>query len=95
MCIRDRDDDLYPEIDRFDPERFNSEQSAEKQASFGYIPFGGGLRECIGKEFARLEMRLFASKMLRDYCWELLLDQNLELTNVPSPKPCDGLNIRR
>jgi len=89
-----QDEDLYPQSDRFDPERFNPEQSAEKQASFGYIPFGGGLRECIGKEFARLEMRLFVSRLLRDYSWELLPNQNLELTTVPSPKPRDGLKVK-
>ena len=43
-----QDKELYPQSDRFDPERFNPENPVEKQASFGYIPFGGGLRECIG-----------------------------------------------
>lgn len=88
-----KDEDIYPESDRFDPERFNPERSADKQASFGYIPFGGGLRECIGKEFARLEMRLFASKMLKNYQWDLLPDQNLDLVTVPTPSPRDGLKV--
>ncbi|MEM8832170.1 MAG: cytochrome P450 [Cyanobacteria bacterium P01_G01_bin.19] len=88
-----KDEEIYPESDRFDPERFNPENPADKQASFGYIPFGGGLRECIGKEFARLEMRLFAAKMLQNYVWELLPDQNLELITVPTPHPRDGLKI--
>ena len=88
-----KDEDIYPESDRFDPDRFNPERSADKQASFGYIPFGGGLRECIGKEFARLEMRLFASKMLKNYQWDLLPDQNLDLVTVPTPSPKDGLKV--
>ena len=88
-----KDEEIYPESDRFDPERFNAENSADRQASFGYIPFGGGLRECIGKEFARLEMRLFAAKILQNYVWELLPDQNLELITVPTPHPRDGLKI--
>ncbi len=88
-----KDDEMYPKSDRFDPDRFAPEHSADKQASFGYIPFGGGLRECIGKEFARLEMRLFASKLLQSYEWELLPNQNLELVNVPTPHPRDGLKI--
>lgn len=88
-----KDPELYPEGDRFDPERFSPEKEAERQKSFGYIPFGGGLRECLGKEFARLEMRLFASKLLRDYEWELLPNQNLELVTVPTPHPRDGLKI--
>ena len=88
-----KDEDIYPESDRFDPDRFDPQQPADKQASFGYIPFGGGLRECIGKEFARLEMRLFASKLLQNYQWELLPNQNLELVTVPTPHPRDGLKV--
>ena len=89
-----KDEEIYPESDRFNPDRFNPQQPADKQASFGYIPFGGGLRECIGKEFARLEMRLFASKLLQNYQWELLPDQNLELVTVPTPHPRDGLKVK-
>ena len=88
-----KDEEIYPESDRFDPDRFDPKQPADKQASFGYIPFGGGLRECIGKEFARLEMRLFASKLLQNYQWELLPNQNLELVTVPTPHPRDGLKV--
>ena len=88
-----KDEEIYPQSDRFNPDRFAPDRSIEKQASFGYIPFGGGLRECIGKEFARLEMRLFASKMLQRYQWELIPDQNLELITVPSPRPRDGLKV--
>ena len=89
-----QDEDLYPESDRFDPERFARDNAVDKQASFGYIPFGGGLRECLGKEFARLEMRLFASKLLKNYQWELIPDQNLDLITVPSPRPRDGLKVK-
>ena len=88
-----KDEEIYPESDRFDPDRFDPKQPADKQASFGYIPFGGGLRECIGKEFARLEMRLFASKLLQNYQWELLPNQNSELVTVPTPHPRDGLKV--
>ncbi|MEY4518544.1 MAG: hypothetical protein RLZZ499_1143 [Cyanobacteriota bacterium] len=87
-----QDKDLYPESDRFNPDRFAADNSIDK-SSFGYIPFGGGLRECIGKEFARLEMRLFASKLLQNYQWELIPDQNLDLVTVPTPHPRDGLKV--
>ena len=88
-----KDEEIYPQSDRFDPDRFAPDQPVDRQTSFGYIPFGGGLRECIGKEFARLEMRLFASKLLKNYQWELLPDQNLELVTVPTPHPRDGLKV--
>ncbi len=88
-----QDDTIYTDSDRFDPDRFSPERAEDKKTSFGYIPFGGGLRECIGKEFARLEMRIFAAKLLQNYEWDLLPNQNLDLITVPSPRPKDGIRI--
>ena len=89
-----QDPALYPDCDRFDPDRFDPANSADKQAVFGYVPFGGGMRECLGKEFARLEMRIFAAMLARDYQWQLLPDQDLTLVQVPTPHPRDGLKVR-
>ena len=41
----------------------------------------------LGKEFARLEMKLFAVHLLRHYSWELLPDQDLSMVIVPTPHP--------
>jgi retinoid hydroxylase len=89
-----KDSAIYSESDRFDPDRFSTTRQEDKQANFAYIPFGGGLRECLGKEFARLEMRIFASLLLQKYQWELLPNQNLELVTVPTPHPKDGLKVK-
>ncbi|MDQ2098695.1 MAG: cytochrome P450 [Tychonema bourrellyi B0820] len=86
-----QDATVYPEPDRFNPDRFNSERSAKP---FSYVPFGGGLRECLGKEFARLEMKLFAARMIRECDWELLPNQDLNLIRVPTPHPRDGLRVK-
>jgi len=85
------DSQLYPEPERFNPDRFSLERSAKP---FSYVPFGGGLRECLGKEFARLEMKLFAAKIIREFEWELLPDQDLNLIAVPTPRPRDGLRVK-
>jgi hypothetical protein len=74
--------------------RFDGDRAEDKQKPFGHVPFGGGLRECIGKEFARLEIKLFAARLLRGYGWELLPDQDLEMVVIPTPKPRDGLKVR-
>src|SRR4028119_210814 len=86
-----QDTQLYPEPERFDPDRCSSERSPKP---FSYVPFGGGLRECLGKEFARLEMKLFAAKIVREFEWELLPDQDLNLITVPTPHPRDGLRVK-
>ena len=61
---------------------------------FSYLPFGGGIRECLGKEFARLEMKLFAVRLVQNYTWELLPAQNLEMISVPVPHLQDGLKVK-
>jgi cytochrome P450 family 135 len=45
-------EDLYPRADEFRPERF-LEEGAE---SYAWLPFGGGIRRCIGAALAHAEM---------------------------------------
>jgi cytochrome P450 family 135 len=53
--------DLYPSPLEFRPERF-VDGSAE---SYAWIPFGGGVRRCIGASFAQVEMRVVLREVLR------------------------------
>ncbi|EDX74980.1 Cytochrome P450 superfamily [Coleofasciculus chthonoplastes PCC 7420] len=87
------DSDIYTQPEQFDPERFNPERAEDKSKPFSYVPFGGGVRECLGREFAKLEMKLFTALLVRDYQWELLPEQNLDMVAVPTPHPRDGLRV--
>jgi len=92
-----KDAELYPQPDRFDPDRFSADRLQTQtldQQKFGYLPFGSGIRECLGKEFARLEMKIFAAHLARSYTWELLPNQNLEMVTIPTPHPRDGLKVQ-
>jgi cytochrome P450 len=44
---------LWPDPDRFDPDRFAP--GAEPRHPFAYLPFGAGQRKCIGHAFATIE----------------------------------------
>jgi cytochrome P450 len=88
------DEAVYPHPEAFDPDRFGVDRAEDKQKPFSFVPFGGGVRECLGKAFALLVMRVFATHLVRDYRWELLPDQDLELVTVPTPHPRDGLRVQ-
>lgn len=53
--LAQRDPDLWPEPDGFDPERFLGEQRGGAADDAAYWPFGLGPRMCVGKDFAYLE----------------------------------------
>jgi len=64
--------DLFPRPDEFRPERFLE----EKADNYAWIPFGGGVRRCIGAAFAEYEMRV----VLREFVTRAEL-------SAPDPRP--------
>jgi cytochrome P450 len=53
--------EVYPAPHEFRPERFLNGQPAP----YTWIPFGGGVRRCLGAAFAQLEMQVVLSTILR------------------------------
>jgi cytochrome P450 len=63
-----------PEV--FDPGRFTPERVAQRPKG-AYFPFLGGSHQCIGNEFAMLEMSLIVGMVLQRFDLELLPDQGI------------------
>lgn len=53
--------DLYPDPGQFCPERFLGPDPPD---TYTWIPFGGGVRRCLGASFALIEMRTVVSRVL-------------------------------
>jgi cytochrome P450 len=53
--------DRYPEPYAFRPERFLE----GAPSTYAWIPFGGGMRRCLGAAFAEMEMRVALGEILR------------------------------
>ena len=88
------DAELFPDPDRFDPQRF----VGAKPPSFGWLPYGGGARRCVGAVFANMEMDVVLRTVLRHFM--------IEATDAPGEKfhsrgvaytPKDGgkISVRR
>jgi cytochrome P450 family 135 len=62
IYLTNRNSRVYAGPREFRPERF-LDQAPD---TFAWIPFGGGIRRCIGASFAMLEMRLMLRTMLSE-----------------------------
>jgi cytochrome P450 family 138 len=58
-----RDERFHPHASTFDPDRY----IGHKPDTYAWIPFGGGVRRCIGAAFAQLEMDIVLRTMLRHF----------------------------
>ncbi|CAH2061694.1 unnamed protein product, partial [Iphiclides podalirius] len=61
-----RDEKYYPNPDKFDPERFNDENSCGRHTC-AYLPFGVGPRNCIGMRFGKIQSRMSLVKFFAKF----------------------------
>ena len=82
ICMVHENPELYPEPMRFNPDRWLGKTYKPHE----FMPFGGGVRRCIGAPLALLEMKIVIATWLRNFRFELPND-------APSIEPIHRRNI--
>ncbi|KAL1304470.1 hypothetical protein AAFC00_003462 [Neodothiora populina] len=85
--------DLYgADADSFRPERWDVTETENlgRKAGWGYIPFNGGPRTCLGQDFALLEASLAIVRIVQKFetIWPVDSDGNSQTTQDSSENCC-------
>ncbi|MEZ4261590.1 MAG: cytochrome P450 [Polyangiaceae bacterium] len=89
-----RREDLYPEPDRFDPDRFLDKGAAHEHTRCAYLSFGAGPRVCIGNHFALMEGQILLAAITRAARLELTSDAPVVPEPLVTLRPKGGLRVR-
>jgi cytochrome P450 len=81
---------FWEDPEKFDPSRFEPEKIKTRH-KFAYMPFGGGPRLCIGKDFAIMEMLAVLALVLSKYEVKLEPDHPIDLEPLITLRPLHGI----
>ncbi|WP_257458377.1 cytochrome P450 [Archangium lipolyticum] len=88
--VLQRNPKLWPDPERFDPDRFSPEHAADRPR-FSLLPFGGGQRLCIGNAFALMEATLITATVLQRFQLRALPGRPVEPEPLITLRPKGGL----
>lgn len=82
ICLVHEDPELYPEPFRFMPQRWEGQRFKPHE----FMPFGGGIRRCIGATLAMLELKMTIATWVEHFEFELP-------ENIPDVEPVYRRNV--
>jgi cytochrome P450 len=88
-----RTESVWPDPERFDPDRFLPEADAARPKS-AYIPFASGPRVCLGNSFALLEMVLALSMASARYVIEAESQDEVPYEFAGTVRPARPIRMR-
>ncbi len=90
IYVTHRNPNLWPDPERFDPERFAPAAVAQRHR-FAYLPFGGGPRICIGNGFAIAEAQVILAAIAQRYRVRLAPGHTVEPIGLVTLRPKTGI----
>lgn len=76
---------LWEQPDTFYPEHFANSDLASKRHRFAFLPFGGGIHNCIGRHLAELEMMTIIVSLLRAFSFKTDMTVNKAISITMKP----------
>ena len=92
------DPELWPQPERFDPDRFDAGRQPEAggcpRHRHAWLSFGAGSHRCIGAELAMQQVKVMCYQLFRRFEIERCASVPTTWKRVPLPYPVDGLPLR-
>ncbi|XP_074653665.1 cytochrome P450 3A24-like [Tubulanus polymorphus] len=87
------DPEIWPDPDKFDPERFTAENSRDRHPC-SYIPFGIGPRHCIAQRLSLFEAKVALVSILQDFKFIPCDETPIPLLKDPLGRPQKPVVLR-
>ena len=96
--VTHRHPDLWPEPEKFDPERFREATLMDRPPRdlprYAYFPFSGGPRQCVGVNFAAMEATLVLATIAQSFELSVVPGHHVEPEPSFTLRPGNGLPVR-
>ncbi|KAL4635782.1 cytochrome P450 27C1-like [Arapaima gigas] len=89
------DEECFPGAKEFRPQRWMRTDATDRVDNFGSIPFGYGIRSCVGRRIAELEMHLAITQLLQKFRIEVSsFTQTVHAKTHGLLSPSSSINLR-